>query len=84
MIAVNKVVVLLIEQRPGITLEEIEKHLYIEFPSSDYMNGFFSGYLFDSYTVLTLEGYAKAVNKYEQKINNKWVKFITIRSDSDE
>ena len=76
--------VLLIKQVNGIKLSDIEKLLKTEFISKDYMLGFFEGYLFDSFKVLTLFEYETKLNSYSPSLKDKWIKFITIKSEENE
>jgi len=62
----------------GVTFEQIEKHLKTEFTSYDYMKGFFDGYLFDEYTLLSLKKYEQKVKMESNTLKNKYLKFVTV------
>ena len=74
--------VLLINEQSHTSLSQIEKLLKTEFVSKDYMLGFLEGYLFDQFKVLTLFEYETRLNSYSPSLQNKWVKFLTIKEKS--
>jgi len=80
----NDKMVLLIPIQNGIKLVDIEKYLKTEFISKDHMIGFFEGYLFDKFRVLTLFEYEIKLNSYSLYLKDKWVKFITIKGENNE
>ena len=63
------------KNKTGANLKEIELYLKTEFASYDYMIGFFDGYLFDNYWILTLK-------EYEEKIRQALVVLGEVSEDS--
>mgnify|MGYP001770705279 CR=1 FL=1 len=73
-----------VTNQTGATLQLIEKNLKTEFKSYDYMLGFFDGYLFEDYKILTLEEYQTAVRKQYSIFNNKYMLFVEVLSLHEE
>ena len=68
----------------GTTFEQIGKYLKTEFTSYNYMKGFFDGYLFDEYTLLSLKNYEKKVKMESNMLKNKYLKFVTVLEEQED
>lgn len=75
--------ILLINRKPHVTLDELLKEFPKAFKSLDYLEGFCDGYLFGEYRLVSPEQFAKTFNSVGFSAGLYWIVFPVILPPAD-